>query len=58
MDLVLSSIAIVVWLLVMVPAAFICFGSSDPTAASETVLDNVTQLPRTESRTDDTRIAA
>lgn len=58
MDLVLGSIAVVVWLLVMVPAAFICFGSSDPTAASETVLDNVTKLPRNESHTDDTLIAA
>lgn len=58
MDLVLGSIAVVIWLLVMVPAAFICFGSSDPTAAPDSVLDNVTQLPRTESRSDDTLIAA
>jgi hypothetical protein len=58
MDLVLGSIAVIVWLLVMVPAAFVCFGSSDPTAASDAVLDNVTQLPRTEPRADDDRVAA
>ena len=58
MDLVLGTIAVVVWLLVMVPAAFICFGSSDPTAAADSVLDNVTQLPRNESRSDETPIAA
>jgi len=58
MDLVLGSIAVVVWLLIMVPAAFVCFSSSDPTAASEIVLDNVTQLPRNESRSDDTLVAA
>ena len=57
MDLVVGSIAVVVWLLVMVPAAFLCFGSSDPTAA-DSVLDNVTQLPRNESRSDDTLVAA
>ncbi len=58
MDLVLGSIAVVVWLLIMVPAAFVCFSSSDPTTASETVIDNVTQLPRNESRSDDTLVAA
>nr|ALS91328.1 MetaGeneMark_Unknown Function [uncultured bacterium] len=58
MDLVLGSIAVVVWLLVMVPAAFVCFSSSDPTAAPETILDNVTQMPRSESRSDETLVAA
>ncbi len=58
MDLVLGSIAVVVWLLIMVPAAFVCFGSSDPTAVSDIALDNVTQLPRNESHADDTPIAA
>ena len=58
MDLVVGSIAVVVWLLIMVPAAFVGFSSSDPTAVSESVLDNVTQLPRNESRSDDTLVAA
>nr|ALS91505.1 MetaGeneMark_Unknown Function [uncultured bacterium] len=58
MDLVLGSIAVVVWLLVMVPAAFICFSSSDPASASEIALDNVTQMPRSESRSDETLVAA
>lgn len=58
MDLVLGVIAVVVWLLVMVPAAFVCFGSPDPTGASDVVLDNVTQLPRNETRPEDTAVAA
>ena len=58
MDLVLGSIAVVVWLLIMVPAAFICFSSSDPTAVPDIVIDNVTQLPRNETRSDDAPIAA
>ena len=58
MDLFIGGIALVVWLLVMVPAAFVCFGSSDPTTTLDRLPDNLTQLPRPEPRTDDDRLAA
>ncbi len=58
MDMVIGGIALVVWLLIMVPAAFICFGPSDPTAAPDRRPTNLAQLPRAEPRADDDRIAA
>jgi len=58
MDLFIGAIALVVWLLVMVPAAFICFGPSDPTAVPDRLPDNLAQLPRPEPTTHDDRLAA
>lgn len=62
MDMVVGSIAVIVWLVVMVPAAFVFLGSSDPDtadalSATAATPDNLTQLPRAETRTDD-RLAA
>ncbi len=53
MDLVVGGIALILWILVMVPAAFICFGPSDATATLDRLPDNVAQLPRPGSRSDD-----
>ncbi len=58
MDLVVGGIALILWILVMVPAAFICFGPSDPAASLDRFPDNVAQLPRPEPRTDDDALAA
>lgn len=58
MDLIVGGIALVVWLLLMVPAAFICFAPSDPTATSDRLPATLAQLPRPEPRSDDDRLAA
>lgn len=54
METLIGGIALTIWLLLMIPAALICFAPGDPTAATlDRVPDNLAQLPRPESINDE-----